>query len=1002
MSLRTGRSVLAACGALALVATISAQAVSPKARSGIAGGTYLQLRQQAISELRGFEDARNMESSPRTLALEALESQLQRTGQGDVGALRASLINPSATNAVTWTEIGPMPLGLGQTEGVSNPVTGRVTALEIDPTNTSRLYLGTAQGGVWRSLDGGASWIPIFDSAQSLAIGALALAPSNPNILYVGTGEANGSGDSYSGVGLYRIDNPATTATLVGPINPIRNYTAGDGVTAVSAGVFTGRSVSKILVHPTNAGMLFVGIAGGIIGAGSDAPFGGAIPPLAMRGLYRLTNAAGTLASINAVKLAVTAAGSGFDTPNTGNRNVNDMTFPDPANPDALVVWINGTTTAGDGGVYRSTNATTTATFTQTFATTVSSARASFAAYKQAAAPTNVVYAATGESSSGTSCADINQSGALRVSTDGGTTWSAKLAGGGGFCGGQCFYNIGIDVRPGATAVVSDDSLWLGGNVSSATCQRLNAKSINGGVTFTNAATGLHADAHVIKVDPTNANIVYHGNDGGIFKSVDGGSTWASLNVAPLSSIQFQSIATHPANANFTIGGTQDNGTSMYTTAAAWNRIDFGDGGYARIDQSVTSTTTPILYHTYFNQTNGLIGFGRNTTTACATQGQWAFKGRYGGSVSTAVYCDGSTDTFNGISLTDAVNFYAPLELGPGSPNTVYFGTDRLYRSTNRGDTMVAVSQGPIVTGVPIRTLHVSPLNDNFRIVGLNNGRVFATTTGAATLLEVTGNLPTPLKQVLRVVLDPRDATGNVAYVSLGGYWGNATGHVFKTTNLTAGAATTWIARSGSGVTAIPDIPVNCLLVDPYDSNALYACTDIGVYYSADGGVAWNPLAAGLPRVPVFEMAFSAGTTGSRVLRIATHGRGMWEIVPPAACILDVDGNGVHDASTDGIMILRAMFGLTGAAVTNGAIGSGAKRTTWAEIQPAIHALSLDIDGNNITDPLSDGLMILRSMLGLTGNAVTAGSLGSGTLSRGNWPAIRNYLNGSCSTQFAL
>ena len=143
--------------------------------------------------------------------------------------------------------------------------------------------MGTAQGGVYRSLDGGTNWVQIFDGATTSAIGALALAPSNSTILYVGTGEANGSGDSYAGVGMYRIDSCDTVATLVGPINPIRNYLNGSSV-AVSAPVFNGRSISSILVHPTDPSIVFAGIAGGVIGIGGDLPFGGTIPPLGMRG----------------------------------------------------------------------------------------------------------------------------------------------------------------------------------------------------------------------------------------------------------------------------------------------------------------------------------------------------------------------------------------------------------------------------------------------------------------------------------------------------------------------------------------------------------------------------------------------------------------------------------------------------------------------------------------------------------------------------------------------
>lgn len=984
---------------------------SPKKRFITDSGTYIAARLDAILDIRGSDEAQRLGTQPRDEAVRVMEAQTaaaaaSQRAPGRVGQVTIAS-QTAVTNSLTWTEIGPSPIPNGQTEGTVSSVTGRVTAFEIDPTNNNRVYLGTANGGVWRSLNGGASWVPIFEGASSLAVGALALAPSDPTILYVGTGEANGSSDSFSGAGLYRIDNAPTTATLVGPINPVRTYTDASNVTQ-NVPAFNGRSITKILVHPTDPGYLFVGVAGGVIGMGGDAPFGGTIPPLAMRGLYRLQGANGVPASVTVSKLAVStaAAAGGFDLPSTGNRNATDLIFPDPADPTTLVVWMNGPATANDGGVFRSTNATAaTPTFTQTMVTGTASVRGMFAGYKQASAPTNVIYLASGEASTGTSCtATSTNQGALRVSTDGGVTWSGKLTGGGGFCGGQCFYNFGFDVRPGATAAVADDKLWLGGNTSSSTnCSRLHATSTNGGSTFTNSATGLHADTHFIKVDPTDSNIVYHGNDGGVYKSINGGTSWTSLN-AGVGATEFQSIAVHPTDPKLTIAGTQDNGTPMFTSAGTWNRVDYGDGGYARIDQSNTSATTPTMYHTYYNQTSNLIGFARNTSVACASDGQWAFRGIYTGTVDPTVTCDGGQDRFNGISITDAVNFYAPLELGPsvvsGGPNTVYFGTDRLYRSTDRGDNMSVVSQAPIASGTPIRTLHVSRLNDNFRIVGLNNGQVWATLTGSSALTNVTGNLPTPLKQVLRVVFDPNDATGNTAYATLGGYWGNTTGHVFRTTNL-GGSSVTWAAVSGSGATAIPDVPVNCLLVDPYDSRALYACTDIGVYYSADTGSTWNPMGSGLPRVPVFEMAFSAGTTGSRVLRAATHGRGMWEILPPAECVMDLDGNGVHDVKTDGLMILRAMLGFTGSAVTDSAIGANAIRSTWAEIQPVLNLAALDVDGNGVSSPHTDGVLLLRAMASQTGSGVTAGATGAGTLSRPTWTAMRSYLNGRCSGTFA-
>src|SRR5207249_9433049 len=103
----------------------------------------------------------------------------------------------------------------------------RVTAVAGDPTNASVAYLGTAQGGLYRSKDGGTNWTPLMDNAASLAIGALAIPPSDHTTLYVGTGEGNLSGDSYAGVGLYRIDSANGTTPVVN--GPFESRVAGTG-----------------------------------------------------------------------------------------------------------------------------------------------------------------------------------------------------------------------------------------------------------------------------------------------------------------------------------------------------------------------------------------------------------------------------------------------------------------------------------------------------------------------------------------------------------------------------------------------------------------------------------------------------------------------------------------------------------------------------------------------------------------------------------------------------
>ena len=311
------------------------EGIDPDRPAGIQGpfdeGEYIRQREAFVALLRGVDPNKPFDPEARTRANAVMD--------GQVAALTRAVEESSGTNAPlalpNWVELGPNPIPLGQTQTTRVNVSGRISAIEIDPTDPNKVYVGAAQGGVYRSLDGGTTWTAIFDAAQTLAIGALNLDPVN-GWLWVGTGEANGSADSYAGVGLYRIENVNTTATLVGPINPIRNYIDANGVTPRSAGFFTGRSISKILRVPGDPNTLFVGIAGGVIGIGANPAFGGTLPPQAMRGLARLANVTGPAAGITGTRLAVSTTDTGqglcFDFPCTVNRSVNDMVL-DPQDP---------------------------------------------------------------------------------------------------------------------------------------------------------------------------------------------------------------------------------------------------------------------------------------------------------------------------------------------------------------------------------------------------------------------------------------------------------------------------------------------------------------------------------------------------------------------------------------------------------------------------------------------------------------------------------------------
>jgi len=794
-----------------------------EAGEGIDKEAFMRAREDNIALLRGVPHF--LPYDPRVRAIREMESMESRTPQ----------IDPAF-----WTQIGPAPIPNGQTQGASNPVSGRTVAIAVHPTDPNIVFVGAAQGGVYRSSDGGVNWQPVFDTAVTLAVGSVVFAPSNPNIVYVGTGEPNGSADSFFGVGLYRIDNALSgSPTLVGPIDP----PVATGIPNTTA--FTGRAISQVLVHPTNPDIVFVATYTGTGGNPSNGSVGFTSPPLGILGLYRSTNA--TSASPSFTKLTVTTAAS-IPPDTSGNRSIRDIVF-DPADPNVLVAWVNGNAAAGDGGVYRTTNAlAANPIFNQVVTATVQNNAPGELAANRVGGVTRM-WIASGEGAS---------QGALRRSTDGGATWSGILTGGVGFCNPQCFYDIAIAAHPTLATTIH-----LGGAPSLP-----QARSTDGGDTFTTFSNGLHVDTHAIEYAPSNPNVMYFGSDGGIWQSTDEGVTWTARNNTSYHATQFQSAAAHPTDPEFWIGGTQDNGTEYRRANGTWTRTDSGDGGYAIIDQN-GDLVNLTMYHTYFNQTNAQ-GFARVQTVAAAEAGSWTgFGCGFGGFNPNGLDC----------TTTTAILFYAPLARGPGNPNTLYFGSDRLYRSTNQGATMTVVSQNPIIAGQPITTIGIAPTDDNARIVGLRNGKVYATTNGATTLIDVTSpSMPPPnsadtnqRRAVGRAVFDPTNA--NIAYVTFGGYTVPAGQHIWKTTNLAAGAAGWFPAGNG-----IPDVPVNALVIDPASPQKLYAGTDIGVFLSTDGGGNWIPYNTGLPRVAVFDLSFFNGAT--RVLRAATHGRGLWERTP--------------------------------------------------------------------------------------------------------------------------
>jgi photosystem II stability/assembly factor-like uncharacterized protein len=943
--------------------------------------SYLGARGDYIDMLRGREGDAPAEA--REKAIREMERQEIQLGK------QRSLLGLSAlVNTTNWSFLGPAPIPNGQTSSVSMPVSGRTISIAVHPTDPDIVYVGTAQGGLYKSTSGGANWTALFDfQLESLAIGAITIDPTNPNIVYVGTGENGQSADSFAGRGLYIIRNAETaTPTLNGPFR----------LDGASNDVFSGRAIGRVLVNPLDNNVIFVCTSSA---TGGNPNTTTVLQP--RRGIYRSTNAQSATPTFEQIQI------TGVPTPN--DRTTIDIEM-DPANPNLLLATVVGIT--GDGGIYRTDNALDPApTFTRTLTLPngATNGRAELTVTRSSV-PATTFYAATGETSSaalgGPACA-ASRSGLMRRSTDLGLTWSTPLPGSTGFCGGQCFYDIAVAVTP------DNQTIHLGGAARGGASPCLidvMKRSTDGGASFARNDVGLHADEHALAIAPSNPNVVYTGSDGGIWRSTNNGTNWISLNNADFSATQFQSVALHPFDRFFSIGGTQDNGTNCLSPdGLTWFNCRGGDGGYTLIDDNAFDTTNVTMYHTFFNQTNSQIAYERADTTSFA----WGFRG-----------CSGTVSN-NGFRCADNVLFYAPMAQGPGNPNTIYFGTDRLYRSSNKGDTMVTVSQGPLVptapgalSGIVLTTIGVSPQDDNVRIVGLRNGQVFATTTGSATLTNITGaNFPAPnpidtaRNSIGEAIIDPNNKF--TAYVSFVSFSPPAGQQIFKTTNLND-PSPTWTASSNG----IPQVPVSSIAIDPQDSNSLYAGTDIGVYHSSDGGANWVPLGTGLPRVAVFDVKIS---NVQRYLRIATHGRGIWEIGIPGRQLpvihnggitITAEGcapaNGVIDPGEDVtvsfgatnigpgptenlVVTLLATGGVTFPSgpqnygvVAPGATGTGEfhfsnNGTCAGTITLTFHLQDGDLDLGNVSIPFTLGLLV-NSAPSFTENfdAVTAPALPAG------------------------
>jgi uncharacterized repeat protein (TIGR01451 family) len=839
-----------------------------------------------------------------------------------------------AARGGAWTNQGPNPIvQVGRTTNTFEAVTGRIGALAI--RNDGTIILGAAQGGVWTYNAGTGTWTSRTDDTDTQSVGALAIAPSDDHIVYMGSGEGALSGDSYYGDGFYR--------------------SADGGVTWQHVSTkFTGQAVSAIAVDPTDPQHVYAATVRGRGGnhrtsSPTDAPYG----------VYESTDGGQTWALRKGTVDELHGA--------------TDLVI-DPQDPHVLFAsfWGDGIYKSTDGGQTWNTSMTglPAGNFLE------GGTRFSLGISHPSATSAAVLYTGFDYFDD----ADHYHRGQVYKSTDGGSSWAATPTGSGinsilDYCGTQCFYdNV---VKPDPT---NPDVVYVLGSYGYNFSPPSGGvfRSTDGGATWKNLGYDLHPDFHAFAFQPNDTSHVAIGNDGGVWQSHTGGgrnnagdplsaAQWENLNgqVNPntaalihstgLAITQFSSIATVPNVPGQYWGGTQDNGTLRKSLAnQRWFDQASGDGGQVIVDQTTPNTLNPgvpaYVFGTYFD-------------------------------ISPYRYDPSETNTFfgnepidGGIDLDDRAEFYVPWVQNRGNVDQMFLGTYRLYRTDNAeapgagdvtwkpiSDDLTSGCQGAAPNGARgcfISTMGVADGGDGV-YVGTDEGWIQvspdAVTSDSPTWQRVgVGTLPN--RPVNQIAVDR--SNWRIAYAAYGGF-GAATpgnsGHLFATSD----GGQHW-TNIGVG---LPDVPVNTVAVDPSDAKTLYVGTDVGAFMSTNGGTKWFALGSAMPKVSVWQLDYDA-TNG--VLVAGTHGRGAYTLTNntprPALVVSKADaGTPVGPGSTIDYTITVRNIGnapATGVSVTDPVPG----RTTFVSAGSGGYLGGKTVHWDNKTVPAGGSLTLTYSV----------------------------------------
>lgn len=767
-------------------------------------------------------------------AVTSLGVRAQAPAKADAEYLRKAydtyrtMVQASPYKAVPWQYIGP------------TNISGRATDIAVaDRPSGRRIYVAYATSGVWKTDDNGSTWQAAFENFPSTSIGDLAVAPSSPDTLWVGTGEANIFRASMPGVGIYKSTDGGATYTHMGLTDT--------------------QTIARIIVHPTQPDTVYVAASGH---EWTDNE---------MRGVFKTTDGGKSWKKVL------------YRSPRTGAIDL----VMDPADPNTLYAamwqrvrrkWSDPRVEPGynEGGIWKTTDGG--ANWTEVNNGLPAPQFRGRIGIDIARSNPKVLYAFVDSYEPGRPPQPnerdaygrpINESrikaAEVYRTDDKGVTWR-KVSGGteeadrfmSGHSGtyGWVFGQIRVDPT-------DENKIYTMGLALSV--------STDSGKTFTRLS-GMHGDHHGLWIDPKNTGTLYNVNDGGFAQSEDAGKTWKSALAVP--GAHFYNLALDNSTPVWVYGSIQDHGSyrgkiDLSAGRDALKPVAFesapgGEGSHQGIDWQNPNV---VYSHGFYGN------FTREDQSIPRPQ-----RGR--GAPPATPPAPGTPQRSTDIRPKDAdlrAQWMAPIIVSPHNASTIYAGYQFVYRSKDKGATWEKISGD--LTGndpkqmlpkssneIPYQTivaLAESPRKAGVIYAGTDDGRLHVTMDDGKTWTDLTANLPT--KKWFSRVTPSQHADGTVYVTQRGREDDDFAVYVYKSTDY--GKTFTPIAAN------LPAGPVNVIRESPKDANRLFVGTDFGAFMSVDGGKKWNVLGGNLPSVQVSDLQYHGR---DNIVVISTYGRGIW------------------------------------------------------------------------------------------------------------------------------